>query len=88
MRYLCLICYDEKKHAALSRDEAEALAAEARDYVEELRRVVTTSLPMRCNPCAQRRRCGPVTAASPPPTGRLPRRRSNSADSFSSRPVT
>ena len=38
MRYLCLICYDEKKHAALSRDEAEALAAEARDYVEELRR--------------------------------------------------
>ena len=38
MRYLCLICYDEKKHAALSRDEAEALAVEARDYVEELRR--------------------------------------------------
>jgi len=38
MRYLCLICYDEKQHAALSRDEAEALAAEARDYVEELRR--------------------------------------------------
>jgi hypothetical protein len=38
MRYLCLICYDEKKHAALSRDEAEALAAEASDYVEELRK--------------------------------------------------
>src|SRR4030095_15013629 len=38
MRYLCLMYYDESKHAALSRGEAEALAAEARDCVEELRR--------------------------------------------------
>ena len=28
MRYLCLICYDEKKHAALSRAEAEVLRAQ------------------------------------------------------------
>lgn len=38
MRYLCLMYYDERKHAALSREEAEALQREARDYVEELRR--------------------------------------------------
>ena len=38
MRYLCLMYYDESKHAALSRGEAEALQAEAREYVEELRR--------------------------------------------------
>ena len=38
MRYLCLIYYDEKKHAVLSRDEAEALQREAGDYVEELRK--------------------------------------------------
>ena len=31
MRYLCLMYYDESKHAALSRGEAEALQAEARD---------------------------------------------------------
>jgi hypothetical protein len=38
MRYLCLMYYDERKHAALSREEAEALQREARDYIEELRR--------------------------------------------------
>ena len=38
MRYLCLMYYDERKHAALSREEAEALQKEARDYVDELRR--------------------------------------------------
>ncbi len=38
MRYLCLMYYDERTHAALSREEAEALQREARDYVEELRR--------------------------------------------------
>jgi hypothetical protein len=38
MRYLCLMYYDERKHAALTREEAEALQRDAREYVEELRR--------------------------------------------------
>jgi len=37
MRYLCLICYDERKLEALSKEERDALAQEADAYCEELR---------------------------------------------------
>ena len=88
MRYLCLICYDEKKHAALSRDEAEALAAEARDYVEELRRggeyITSNALQSVRTATTLRTGNGRLTTTDGP----FPRPRSNSADSFSSRPVT
>lgn len=36
MRYLCLICYDERKLEALSREERDSLALEAAAYGEEL----------------------------------------------------
>jgi hypothetical protein len=36
MRYLCLICYDERKLEALSQEERDALALEAASYTEEL----------------------------------------------------
>jgi hypothetical protein len=38
MRYLCLICFDEKKLDALSKDEHDTLAREALAYDDELRK--------------------------------------------------
>jgi hypothetical protein len=38
MRYLCLICFDEKRLDALSKDEHDTLAREALAYDDELRR--------------------------------------------------
>lgn len=38
MRYLCLVYFDEKKFAAFTKAEQEALIAEALAYVDELRK--------------------------------------------------
>jgi hypothetical protein len=38
MRYLCLICVDEKKLAALPEGELQALVDESLDYSDSLRR--------------------------------------------------
>jgi hypothetical protein len=38
MRYLCLICFEEKKLDALSKSERDALADESLAYVEALRK--------------------------------------------------
>ena len=49
MRYLCMVCYEQKTLDSLSKPEFDALVAEALAYDDELRKGDTTSTRAHCN---------------------------------------
>jgi hypothetical protein len=86
MKYL-LMCYtEEKKLAALSKSECDALMDETQAYIEALRKNGTTLPPSVSNPLKRPQWYGFAMASCPRPMAPSPRRRSSLAASGPSTP--
>ena len=62
MRYLCMVCYEQKTLDNLSRSEFDALVVEALAYDDGLRKGDITSTRAHCNRFKRQRRFAPSQA--------------------------
>lgn len=84
MRYLCMICYEQKTLDSFSQPEFDVLVAESLAYDDELRDGGHYLYSVHCNRCRQQRPFAFSRASYWSRTVRSPRRKSISAALLSS----